>query len=364
MRRLGQRLTTSISNALANGSVGTNNAIELQVQLTTSNNITAPYIDTLGTSATFTYNECARPEQLSGYYVNISNVVGTFVKGELVTQGGVSGVADGANSSYIRVNSQTGTFAVNASAITGATSGATANVTTVTYFDETKTNGFYKASRYISKNVILADKQDAEDLLVYTTAYRPVGTTFNVYGKFLNAADTDAFSSKDWSLLQESSLSYALFSSSVNRNDLIELQFALPNSTPVDTSLAITSSNTTITVADTSKYVANTFIYLADQASTKFNVRKVAAIVNNSTMTLASNASFTSANVAVGNIPNLQSQFGVFLYANNNNIARYVTASDVVFDTYKTFAVKIVPVTNNSIMVPIMSDLRCLALQV
>jgi len=54
------------------------------------------------------------------------------------------------------------------------------------------------ASRYISKTVVLADGQDAEDLVVFLTAYRPQGTNIQVYGKVLNATDSDPFDDKSW----------------------------------------------------------------------------------------------------------------------------------------------------------------------
>lgn len=362
-----ERIFISRSNALANASIGTNNSLMISATLSTSNTDTAPYIDRLGTYVTITYNSPTAQTQLVGYYLNLSNTSGVFQKGETITQANtVTGVIDGANSSYIRVNLvANGVFAANASAVTGATSGASANVTTVTYFDETKENGYYGASRYISKNVILADKQDAEDLNCYLTAYRPTGTQFFVYGKFLNGSDTDTFSNKDWSYMPEADISIALFSSAINRDDTVELQFGLPTTVQIDTAYG-TSSNTStnVTVADTSFYTANTFVYIADKTSAKFNVRKIASIANNTTLTLSSNVSFTSSNVSVGTIPNLQSQSGAFLYANNNGIVRYVTGSDVVYDSYKTFAIKIVPVSNNSILVPIMKNMRCLALQV
>ena len=86
-----------------------------------------------------------------------------------------------------------------------------------------------------------------------------------------------------------------------------------------------------------------------DGVSCGSNSNTILGIANNTTLTLSSNVSFTSSNVSVGTIPNLQSQSGAFLYANNNGIVRYVTGSDVVYDSYKTFAVKIVPVSNGNI---------------
>ena len=357
-----ERLLLSRSNSLANATIGTNNTLIVKADLSTSNNLTAPFIDQLGTSVTITYNQATAQTQLTGYHLNITNTSGKFQVGETVTQGAVSGVVDGANNSYVRIISANSTFALNTS-IVGVISTASANVTTVKYFDETLENGYYAASRYISKNVVLADKQDAEDLNCYLTAYRPVGTQFNVYGKFLNGSDTEAFSSKDWSVMTEFDETIALYSSSINRDDTVELQFGLPISAVVDSSGATTSTNTTIRVADSSFYTVNTYIYIAN-TTTHFNVRKVSAIVNNSTLTVTSNTTFTTANATIGNISGLQSASGAFLYTNNNGILRYTTATDGVYDSYKTFAIKIVPVTNNSILVPIMKNMRCLALQI
>ena len=55
-------------------------------------------------------------------------------------------------------------------------------------------------NKYISKNVVL--NQEAEDLIVYVTGYRPAGTDITVYGKFLNNNDQEQFDQKYWSILQ------------------------------------------------------------------------------------------------------------------------------------------------------------------
>lgn len=359
-----ERVKYSRSNELANTSIAANSTMYFRASLTTSNNMTAPYIDRLGTSVTFTYNAPCAQTQLLGYHLNLADVTGTFLKGDTITQGSNTAIVDFANSSYLRLNSPSGKL--TNTAIAASPSGATANTIAATYFDETLENGFYGASRYISKNVILADKQDAEDLIAYLTIYRPVGTQFNVYAKFLNGSDADAFNDKDWSYMTELDATTALFSSASNRDDVIEAQFGLPSSIQVDSADAVANSTiANVTVFDSTFYTANTYVYLRDNTpgSGAFNVRKIASIAN-STLVLESTPSFSSTNTSIGYIPNLQSQSGAFLYANNNGIVRYVTNTDVVYDSYKTFAVKIVPVSNNSVLVPIMKNMRCLALQV
>lgn len=78
-------------------------------------------------------------------------------------------------------------------------------------------------NKYISKNVILT--QEAEDLLVYVTGYRPAGTDIVVYGKFLNESDQDLFDNKEWTLLEHQT-DY-LYSSPQDRDDYKELIYGV-----------------------------------------------------------------------------------------------------------------------------------------
>ena len=87
--------------------------------------------------------------------------------------------------------------------------------------------------RYISKPVVLADRQDAEDFLLYLTGYRPVSTDILVYVKFLSGQDPASINSKVWTklVLQNSTLR----SSSVNSLDFKEFVYGLPTAPPVAT---------------------------------------------------------------------------------------------------------------------------------
>lgn len=53
-------------------------------------------------------------------------------------------------------------------------------------------------SKYVSRQVVLDDGQEAEDLRVYLSQYVPTGTSVKVYGKFLHQADPESFEEKDW----------------------------------------------------------------------------------------------------------------------------------------------------------------------
>jgi hypothetical protein len=83
-------------------------------------------------------------------------------------------------------------------------------------------------AKYLSKNSILADGQEAEDLRVYLTAYRPVDTDIEVYVKFHNSEDREAFNDKLWTKLNYFSGEFT-FSNSNNFKDLKEYEFEVPS---------------------------------------------------------------------------------------------------------------------------------------
>ena len=83
-------------------------------------------------------------------------------------------------------------------------------------------------NRYISKTVTLAEGQDAEDMIVICTAYRPPQTDFKVYARLLNRNDIDLFNNKTW--IEMEKVDDNVFSSLVNEQDYKEFQFKFPAS--------------------------------------------------------------------------------------------------------------------------------------
>jgi hypothetical protein len=251
------------------------------------------------------------------------------------------------------------------SILTGDTSGKIANIVSIGYYTETCNTVNQRVSRYISKNAILAEGQDAEDVVALVTAYRPPKSNLKVYAKVISAADPDKFIQKDWSAMPETS-SPSLQSSSVDRNDLVELTYDLPTTVQlIQNSAVVSTTSSNIAMSSTSGFRPGDFIYFVDSgANGKMNIRQVRGVTNSTSLTLSSNASFSSSNCAVGNIPGLESQVGAFRYANNYSICRYVSSTDVVYDSIKTFAVKVVLVSDEPVAIPRMADIRCLALQI
>ena len=84
-------------------------------------------------------------------------------------------------------------------------------------------------SKYVSKTIELAENVDAEDFILYTTAYRPLNTDIKVYIKVQNASDPISFDLNEWIEL-EASEGLELYSSTSNLNDFKEFTYKLPDS--------------------------------------------------------------------------------------------------------------------------------------
>ena len=101
-------------------------------------------------------------------------------------------------------------------------------------------------SRYITRTVTLADGQDAEDLRVYLTAYKPSGSNIFVYYKALNGDDNDAFADTRWIPMDldtgQGFTASAKYSSSEDRNNFLELAYKVPTYTSTARSGANTSN--------------------------------------------------------------------------------------------------------------------------
>jgi hypothetical protein len=98
-------------------------------------------------------------------------------------------------------------------------------------------NGGNSETRYITRIVTLTDGQDAEDLRVYLTSYKPSGSDIFVYYKVLAAEDNDTMADVRWvpmELNEEQGFTAASrYSSSENKNDFIELVYDVPNYTNI-----------------------------------------------------------------------------------------------------------------------------------
>lgn len=119
-------------------------------------------------------------------------------------------------------------------------------------YDEFFNSGIEKA-KYISKVITLAEGQDAEDIQVILTAFRPINSDIQVWIKFLNAEDPQSIDQKIWTPLYN--VSPQLYSDPSNPQDFREFAFGVGSFyTMMSTNGTITCSNTSNTISGTSTY--------------------------------------------------------------------------------------------------------------
>jgi hypothetical protein len=364
-----ERIAMSRSNEyslLPGGRSGTH-SVTLKVNMDSANNKISPVVDTIRTNVVYTQNFVPQDYQLNGYYLTINATSSVLSKGDIITQTSYGNTAYGtveyANNTYIRLVNVNGAFSPNA-AFTDSTTANTGYVFNAEAFNEANNNGYYLASRYISKNIILAANQDSEDIQVYIGAYRPANTNVHLYARVQHSADNDPFSSKAWTKLAETS-DNTLLSSRINSHDLVEITYGFNKSKMLYNANSVTNTSiTTITCPSTIGLTNNSFIYLLSDAVTKnFNVRQVLYVTNSTSFVIDRAPSFNSTNAAIGIIPGIESTTSAFLYDQNYNIVRYCTIGDAVYDSYIQYAMKFIPVADSTALVPRVSDLRVINLQ-
>ena len=123
------------------------------------------------------------------------------------------------------------------------------NIINANTLNEDAASGGKALNKYISQTIVLADGQDAEDLKVYLSAYRPPNTDVLVYAKFLNGSDSDTFAQKPWILLSKDDNGDSTYSSLADRNNYREFIYNIPTTymTGAAGQFQYTTSGTTFT---------------------------------------------------------------------------------------------------------------------
>jgi hypothetical protein len=256
----------------------------------------------------------------------------------------------------------------------GLTSWATIPVYFTRYYinnDYTHENTSYgnAISKEISAQITLASGQFAEDVVAYINGYRPIGTDFKVFTKFYNSEDPDAFEDKDWTLLQINSGSDK-YSSLTNKNDFIEYGYILPSCPNTDFTysgfMTLNSGQTNVTSTTTS-FAANVAIgdlvkiYSPLFPNTNFMVAGVTAVVNSSVITIDQSTTNNSIWGSGLLLDHLGYPRQAFKNNQNGNILRYYDTNFAFHDTYNSFALKIVFLSQTLTTLPYLSSVRCVA---
>jgi hypothetical protein len=228
-------------------------------------------------------------------------------------------------------------------------------------------------TRYITRIVSLADGQDAEDLRVYLTAYKPAGSNILVYYKILAAEDNDTMADVRWIPMElnedQGFTAASRYSSSENKDDFLELTYDIPLfptglsgtvyepvGIPLSGVVSAAGGSNTVTGSSTSfntQLVANNVIRI-DTLSGTFRVHSIA---NSTSMTLTSQPA--SANSKSAFRVNAVNQSGA---NNSTGIIEYRNSARARFTKYKYFAIKIVLTNSTSTNPPRVKDMRAIAL--
>ena len=221
--------------------------------------------------------------------------------------------------------------------------------------NETEPTGGDARSKYITRRVILEDGMDAEDLQVYLDVAKPSAGSIKVYGKFMNAADPGDYQEDiNWIELETNT------SPSEVTEEFAEYSYKIPaKSGGIGTTAGIFEYDLSV-------------------------IPSVGSIVAGSGYTSAPNISFTggggsgleaTATVSSGALTGITvtnpgrgytSAPAVVVTGGGGSGGGGTAAAPatVTYKGYKIFAIKVVPLTTNTVHVPKFKDLRAIALQV
>jgi len=220
-------------------------------------------------------------------------------------------------------------------------------------------------SRYVSKTVVLADGLDSEDLQVFITAHKPAGTDLAVYAKLLNASDPDPFDSKDWTRLQQTTSSN-ITSNPLNASDFYEFQYGLASSLPgvqqPGTVVVSTTGNTVLgtNTSFTTAFANGDLIELTSSGGVA-QVAKITTVNSDTSIALATNSTFSDIATVVSTVT---TPHAAYTNPTNSGIVRYISQSGAVYDSFKTFALKVDLTSSSTSIVPAIKDIRAIALSV
>ncbi|MEI8285801.1 MAG: hypothetical protein WCG15_00740 [Actinomycetes bacterium] len=259
--------------------------------------------------------------------------------------------------------------------------------------DSTLENTRYGKARakHISTKINFAKDQFAQDLVVYLRAHRPVNSDIKVYAKVHNISDDDAFDDKDWTLL-EYKTNADLFSSPTDVNDIIEYQLGFKNqpNTIFTASGVVTTQagNSTITGTGTNfseVFMTDDLVKIQSPLfSNNFQICVVNSVANDTSIILNDPITATgisgqsgltisflggprailprfSYGYAVdGYIKNDGYPYQAFNNINGNNAVRYYNSQMATFDNFNTFQIKVVMLSPNPAVVPMIEDIRAI----
>lgn len=227
---------------------------------------------------------------------------------------------------------------------------------------EVEKNGLATSKAILTK-ITFNENRAAEDLRVFTTAYRPAGTEIGIYAKIHNSADKEAFDDKQWTPLELKD-NIDKFSNE-NTNDLVEYTYGFPQFPESYENLlgeftVETSNNIVLASNDPSaNVVTGDTVKIYDPLIPENHEVFVVESANSTSITV--NKPITNINL-VGNMYVDKLKYKNVAWNNiaNDNVVRYINSSSVEFDTYDTIQLKIVFYSDSTYNVPRMEQIQAI----
>lgn len=217
------------------------------------------------------------------------------------------------------------------------------------------------ASKYIGEIVTLNDGLDAEDLHVYLTSYEPPTTAIQVYVRALNAHDPDSLNTKSWTQLGRQTP--LVNCDPTNRHDFKEFSYYLnqfPPTTTLDGAISGNNSSTTILGINslfTSETAVGDTVIITDGGANSA-VFKITAVTDDTHLSISGIPAFTFTG---GSIFKFDDPNAIFKDPANSNTASYFS-NTTFYSTYLIWQLKVLLLSDQTNVVPRVTDLRALAL--
>lgn len=222
-------------------------------------------------------------------------------------------------------------------------------------------------ARGIETKFNLASNTLAEDLLVYATVYKPANTDVLAFAKVYNTHDNDAFDTKDWTMLQLRA-GNNIVSSPTNLNDTYELTWGFqqyPNvAFQCSGTVTTTNGSKTLTGSNTnfSNLVSGDAVLIQNGLFPNLYMVAVANVITNATsMTISKPISNLNLVGSGFTVSKLSFKFQAFNNGLNDNVVRYYSSTLGENDGFNACAIKLVMLSANGLIVPLISDLRAVA---
>jgi hypothetical protein len=228
---------------------------------------------------------------------------------------------------------------------------------------ETLNNGS-ASSRYISRRVNLDEGQDAEDLKVYLTNNLPSGTDAKVYAKLLSDSDSRNFDDLAWVELDSLTSPTA-----EQRNVFSDYEYQIPDALSLTIPIGdVNTSTDTIAYTGHGLAAGDAVVYgnLGGTSIAGLVTNTIYYVIASGLTADAFKVSATSGGSAIDltGTGNSNQYFVTTDGTHPDGVYRYVVDNTTLYATYKTFAVKIVLLSDNTSLVPLVKELRAIALQV